>query len=176
MSIFTVCVVGAESTGKSWLAANLAAHFGVVAVTEYARAYCASHGNALTMEQLVHIGSVQDSNIRGTVAASFTADASIVIADTDAIVTAVWAQHGLGHSDPWFDGDLFQSDLYLVTENDLPWEDDGVRIQTEQEQRNRFRTALTGELGRRRLRWVGIAGTGDVRLGRALAAIAALPR
>jgi nicotinamide riboside kinase len=171
MSIFTICVAGAESTGKSWLAARIAAHFGVVAVTEYARAYCATHGNDLTMALLVHVGQVQDSNVRGAVMTSFNAGAPLVVADTDAIVTSVWAGFSGQPLDPWFDGDLFESDLYLVMENDLPWEDDGVRIQTEQRQRDRFRTALTRELDRRKLRWVGIAGTGEKRFERALSAI-----
>lgn len=176
MSILTVCVAGAESTGKSWLAAKIAAHFGVVAVKEYARAYCATHGNNLSMDQLVHVGQVQDSNICGTVKTSFDAGVPIVVADTDAIVTSVWARFTGVAPDPWFAGSLFESDLYLVMENDLPWEDDGVRIQTEQKQRDRFRAALTKELDRRRLHWVGIAGVGEKRFARALDAIAAMER
>ncbi len=176
MSIFNVCVAGAESTGKSWLAAKIAAHFGVVPVTEYARAYCAKHGNDLSMEQLVHVGQVQDSNIRGMLSQSFNAGAALVVADTDAIVTSVWARFSGEPLDPWFGGDLFESDLYLVMENDLPWEDDGVRIQTDQRQRDRFRTALTKELDRRKLRWVGIAGVGEKRFERGLAAIATMQR
>ena len=176
MSITTICVAGAESTGKSWLAAKIAAHFGVVAVKEYARDYCAKHGNALAMAQLVHIGRVQDSNIRGTAMTTFDRGAGWVVADTDAVVTAVWARFSGEPLDPWFGGDLFECDLYLVTENDLPWQDDGVRIQTEQRQRDRFRSALTDELDRRGLRWVGIAGTGEQRFERALAAIAANTR
>ncbi len=176
MSVLTICVAGAESTGKSWLASKIAAHFGVIAVKEYARAYCATHGNDLTMEQLVHIGQVQDSNIRGTVMTSFNAGVFPVVADTDAIVTSVWARFSGAPLDPWFAGNLFESDLYLVMENDLPWEDDGVRIQTEQRQRDRFRAALTRELDRRKLCWVGIAGIGEKRFERALAAIAAHQR
>ncbi len=206
MTLSTICVVGAESTGKSMLAGALAEHFGVGAVTEYARAYCASHGNALTMEQLVHIGEVQDRNIRAAVLDGDNRGAPLVIADTDAIVTSVWAASGgeplerfpvkwnhltvkksrqsstldphFGSTkmrtglDPWFGGELFESALYLVTENDLPWIDDGVRIQTSQAMRDRFREALTAELDRRGLHWVGIAGVGEHRLTRALAAIA----
>jgi NadR type nicotinamide-nucleotide adenylyltransferase len=176
MSITTICVAGAESTGKSWLAAKVAAHFGVVAAKEYARDYCAKHGNALTMAQLVHIAQVQNSNIHGTAMTSLDRGAGWVVADTDAVVTAVWARFSGEPLDPWFGGDLFECDLYLVMENDLPWQDDGVRIQSEQRQRDRFRTALTDELDRRGLRWVGIAGTGDQRFERALAAIAANAR
>ncbi len=171
MSIFTICVAGAESSGKSWLAGKVAAHFATNAVKEYARAYCAAHGNDLSMKQLVHIGQIQDANIRGVVETSSDQQSGCVVADTDAVVTSVWAQFSSELIDPWFAGDLFECDLYLVTENDLPWEDDGVRIQNDQQLRNMFRASLVAELDRRGLRWVGIAGTGDRRFERALAAI-----
>ena len=45
MSIVTICVAGAESTGKSWLAARIAAHYGLVAISEYARATPFALGN-----------------------------------------------------------------------------------------------------------------------------------
>lgn len=173
MSIATICVAGAESTGKSWLAAKLAAHFGIVAVTEYARTYCATHGNDLTLDQLTHIAEVQDSNIRGTVMQSFNAGLGLVVADTDALVTAVWAQFTLGAPPTGFPVRPANMSLYLVTENDLPWEDDGVRRQTQQAERDRFRKLLVRELDRRRLAYVSIAGTGQRRFAAALDAIEA---
>lgn len=173
MSIATLCVAGAESTGKSWLAAKLAAHFGIVAVAEYARSYCATHGNDLTLDQLTHIAQVQDSNIRGTVMQSFNAGQGLVIADTDARVTAVWAQFTLGTNPADFPVTPAPMSLYLVTENDLPWEDDGVRRQAQQAQRDRFRAMLIRELDRCGLPHVSIAGTGERRFVTALAAIEA---
>jgi nicotinamide riboside kinase len=173
MSIYTICVAGAESTGKSWIAHRLAAHYGVVPVTEYARGYCAQHGNNLTMEQLVHIAGVQDSNIRGSVADVWRGEGRqpIVIADTSAIVTAAWAIAGFGHADPWFDRCLFGCDLTLVTENDLPWRDDGVRIQREPGERDRFRAILCRELDRRQCPWVSVGGLGEARFTNALAVV-----
>ena len=171
MSIVTICVAGAESTGKSWLAGRIAAHFGVVAVPEYARAWCATHGNDLSMAQLVHVGEVQDSNIRNMMRETRHHGGEWVVADTDAVVTSVWAQMGDAVVDPWFGGDLFECDLYLVTDNDLPWVDDGVRIQTAQSERDRFRAALIAEIARRGLRWAAVGGLGEARLHHALAVI-----
>lgn len=171
MSIVTICVAGAESTGKSWLAGRIAAHFGLVAVSEYARDYCATHGNDLSMDQLRHIGQTQDAHLRSTVLASFNAGLPYVIADTDAVVTAVWAQVSGDPVDRWFAHGPYECDLYLVTDNDLPWQNDGVRVQSDQRARDRFRNALIAELDRRKLRWVSIGGNGDVRLSAALAVI-----
>lgn len=176
MSIATICVAGAESTGKSWLAAKIAVHFSVTPVTEYARAYCAAHGNDLSMAQLVHVGEVQDSNIRNMVRETRHHGGEWVVADTDAIVTSVWAQMGDAAVDPWFGGGLFECDLYLITDNDLPWVDDGVRIQTAQSERDRFRATLIAEIERRGLRWAAVGGHGEARLTNALAEIEAALR
>lgn len=174
MIVRTLCVAGAESTGKSWLAGRVARHFGVTAVAEYARSYCAQHGNDLSMDQLSHIGAVQDAHLRAAVhqsAAADGADAPLVVADTDAIVTAVWAGLGDEPLDPWFADAPFACDLYLVTENDLPWVDDGVRIQGDPLARDRFRAALIAELDRRGLAWVSVGGLGEARLTNALTAM-----
>lgn len=174
MSLYSICVAGAESTGKSWLAHRIAAHFGIMPVVEYARGYCATHGNNLSMEQLVHVGQVQDSNIRGSVADAWARGGQPwVVADTDAVVTAAWALTGHGAADPWFDTDLFACDLTLVTENDLPWRDDGVRIQRDDRARDRFRATLIGEMDRRKRRWLPVGGLGEARLDNALALIGA---
>jgi NadR type nicotinamide-nucleotide adenylyltransferase len=175
MSIRSICVAGAESTGKSWLVHKLAGHHGIVPITEFAREYCAEHGNDLSMEQLVHIGQMQDSNIRSRIldVVRQPERQTIIVADTDAVVTSVWAQASFGHADPWFDRDLFAFDLTIVTENDLPWRDDGVRIQREQDQRDRFRALLIAELDRRKRPWVSVGGIGEARFTNALAAVEA---
>lgn len=172
VNVRTICVAGAESTGKSWLAGRLASHFGTTEVPEYARAYCAQYGNALSMAQLVHIGAEQDRQIRARVASAAAQHRALVIADTDALVTGVWARFGLGAADPWFDGDMLRADLYLVTDNDLPWMDDGVRIQADLAERDRFRALLIAEVERRGARWLPVGGTGPARLDAALAAMA----
>jgi nicotinamide riboside kinase len=171
VSIVTICVAGAESTGKSWLAARIAAHYGLVAISEYARGYCAAHGNDLSMEQLRHIGQTQDANIRSAVMRSFDQGLPFVVADTDAVVTAVWARQLSQPLDPWFAHGPYEADLYFVTDNDLPWQDDGVRVQADQRIRDRFRKTMIDELERRGLRWVPVGGHGEERLHSAIATI-----
>lgn len=173
MTPFSICVAGAESTGKSWLAGRIAAHFGVAAIPEYARGYCAEHGNALSLDQLIHIAEVQDRTIRSSVRDAIAHGApAIIVADTDAVVTAAWVREIHGGRHPWFARELFAFDLTLVTDNDLPWVDDGVRIQRDNTQRDAFRATLITELEQRGRRWVSVGGIGDARLAHALAAIA----
>jgi NadR type nicotinamide-nucleotide adenylyltransferase len=169
-----ICVAGAESTGKSWLAHRLAAHFGIGHVTEYARQYCAEHGNALSPGQLLHIGQTQDRMIRDALTAAQKAEQTLVIADTDALVTAVWTQ--ILHPDAvpdWFAGDLVEADLTLVMAVDLPWRDDGVRIQRDDADRHAFTAALHAALDHRDRRQVMVTGLGEARFTNALAAIEA---
>jgi nicotinamide riboside kinase len=166
-----ICIAGAESTGKSWLAHRLAAHFGIGHVTEYARAFCAEHGNALTLDQLTHVGQQQDAMIRAALADAAATGQALVIADTDALVTAVWARVSHGRVPDWFTGAIARPQLTLVTENDLPWRDDGVRIQRDNSARAAFRATLVADLNARGHPWNGVGGVGEARFINALAAM-----
>jgi NadR type nicotinamide-nucleotide adenylyltransferase len=169
-----ICVAGAESTGKSWLAHRLAAHFGIGHVTEYARSYCADHGNALSPDQLLHIGQTQDRMIRDALSAAQQAEQTLVIADTDALVTSVWTKtlHP-GAVPDWFAGAMAHADLTLVMAVDLPWRDDGVRIQRDDADRHAFTAALTAALDADGRCWDLVSGIGEARFTNALAAIEA---
>lgn len=167
MSARLIVIAGAESTGKSALAAALAAHLAVPWVDEYARDYCGRHGNDLSAAQLLHIAQQQDRLIRDALLA-----APFVIADTDAVVTAVWAGLSGEPVDRWYASGPQLADLYLVLANDLPWEDDGVRIQRDPASREAFRDAMIAELDRRGHAWCPVSGDGADRLASALAALA----
>ncbi len=166
-----ICIAGAESTGKSWLAQRLADHLGCTAVREYGRDYCLAHGNAVSMEELVHIGQQQERLLADALGAAARAGESYVIADTDALVTAVWADMMYGWRDPWFAGDRLVADLYLVTANDIAWERDAIRVYGADEDRQRFRNLLVAEIVARGGRVAEIPGEGAARFANALAAI-----
>ncbi|MCU0728844.1 MAG: AAA family ATPase [Sphingopyxis sp.] len=164
-----ICIAGAESTGKSWLAHRLAAHFGIGHVTEYARAYCAEHGNALTPDQLAHIGLAQDAMIRDAVTTAVRDNQQLVVTDTDALVTSVWTMMLHPEATPdWYATDFVRPDLTLVTAVDLPWRDDGVRIQRQDADRRAFTVALIDALDRRGHRWASVDGVGEARFTNAL--------
>lgn len=166
-----ICIAGAESTGKSWLAQRLADHLGCTAVREYGRDYCLANGNAVSMDELVHIGREQEDLIEEAMTAATRAGDAFVITDTDALVTAVWADMMYGLRDPWFAGDRLVADLHLVTANDIAWERDAIRVYGADADRQRFRDLLVAEIAARGGRVAEIPGEGAARFANALAAI-----
>ncbi|HEX8063952.1 MAG TPA: AAA family ATPase [Allosphingosinicella sp.] len=165
----TICLHGAESTGKSWLAPRLAAHFGSSFVPEYGRTWCERFGTDLAMADLVAIARTHDSMTR----AALRQCERRLILDTDPLMTAVWADMLLGARDPWFERWDSTADLYLLLDTDLPWRDDGTRLFGGADERGRFQALAAAELERRGVAWARVGGEGEKRFANALAAIAA---
>jgi NadR type nicotinamide-nucleotide adenylyltransferase len=150
----TICLVGAESTGKTMLAERLALYFGTDWVPEYGRAHCDRHGRDLRPDDLVAIAKRQSAAIA---AARRWCDRRL-FADTDALATRVWSQMLLGHV-PEGVGGYPLADLYLLLEDDVPWHDDGTRYFPDAQRRRAF-----SELTRRALEQAGapfVAISGD---------------
>jgi NadR type nicotinamide-nucleotide adenylyltransferase len=125
-----VVVIGAESTGKTTLARALADALGTVWVPEYGRTYW--EGRRYLTDQRWD----PDEFRRITVAQrSLEADLArqatngVVVSDTDALVTAVWAERYLGSSVPGLEAGLAEGrpDLYLLCSPDFAWVQDGTR-------------------------------------------------
>lgn len=118
-----VCFHGAESTGKSAMARWLEASFGIPWVREYGRAYCEKRGTQLAMADLLAIAQGQDAAIRAAVAGG----PPLLVLDTDALMTAAWAQMLFGEVPNVLLG-YPRADLYLLFEPDVPWVKDGTRF------------------------------------------------
>lgn len=166
--MLTVCFHGAESTGKSVMAARLREQFGWPVVREYGREYCETHGTDLTMDDLLAIAQGH---------AVATADAQrarpdVLILDTDPLMTAAWAQMLFNQVPP----ELFgypKADLYLLFEADVPWVADGTRFFGETLARERFSQLAEDVLRQANVPWLPIAGAWDDRERQIIAAIAA---
>jgi NadR type nicotinamide-nucleotide adenylyltransferase len=162
-----VCLHGPESTGKSTLAAALAAHYGAALIDEYGRDYCEIHGTDLDMADLLTIAQTHAQMI----SAAMHRGGTLLILDTDPLMTAVWADMMCGQRDPWFDKFSDVADLYLMPDIDLPWVDDGLRVYGADGERARFFALSRAELDRRGVDYAIIGGTGDARLAAAIAEI-----
>ncbi len=162
-----VCLCGAESTGKSTLAAALAAHFGTIALPEYGRTYCEAFGTELTSADLHRIAA-------GHVA---TRDAAlrhvnrILIEDTDIVMTCAWAEMLFGAGDPVLQAIPASADAYLLLDTDIPWIDDGTRLFGTPERRARFQALTRAELRRRGIVPILVTGNGAERFATAIAAV-----
>ena len=165
----TACLHGAESTGKTTLAAALAAETGALTVGEYGRSHCEAHREPLTLDDLLLIGRAQQAMI----AAAAPYAGPLLIADTDALMTAAWCEMLLGTRP----AELMAApkcDLYLLLEPDLPWVDDGTRFFADAADRRKFATIVAQVLVDAGVPFVRIGGQGDERLAAARAAIGAL--
>ncbi len=155
---------GAESTGKSTLTRQLAAHFNAPFVPEYGRTYCEAYGTDLTPHDLVRI---MHGHEELTVETRKEAD-TLLFSDTDPLMTAAWQMMMFGVRNPELDAFTNIGDLYLLMNNDLEWVDDGLRVHASEEERARFQLLSTAELDRRQVPYVVICGNGDTRKQRAI--------
>lgn len=165
----TICLHGPESTGKSVLSERLARHFDTLWVPEYGRVHCEIFGFDLDAAGLTVIADVQ----RAMIDAARPMCNRRLIADTDALTTAAWSLMILGHvpdTIPLAPG----ADLYLLTDIDVPWQDDGTRYYPDDARRRRFMQACRDVLEQAGARWVEISGPWEERFDKAVAAIEAL--
>jgi len=166
----SICLHGPESTGKSTLSAPLAAHFETIWVPEYGRVHCQLYGFDLDAEGLATIGRTQSAMIR----AGLPWCNKRLIVDTDALTTAAWSLMILGHVPEGVMENFPLADLYLLTDIDIPWEDDGTRYYPAPSDRRRFMAACERVLEGAGAKWVRISGGLEARFEQAVAAIETL--
>jgi nicotinamide riboside kinase len=171
-----IAIVGAESTGKSTLAAALAPRLAsqtglpCTVVGEVLREWCDREGRTPRADEQLAIATEQR---RRTEAAA--AEFDLVVADTMPLMVAVYSQL-------LFDDDALvpmaiaaqrSAAATLLTALDLPWvpdghQRDGPHVRTPVDQRLR---ALLGAHG---IAWSVVGGQGAARLDQALAAVGPL--
>lgn len=165
----TVCLHGAESTGKSVLCERLLVTRGWPFVPEYGRTYCEENGIDLTMTDLLVIAEGQArANRRAMLDAP-----EVLLFDTDQLMTAAWAQMLFGEV-PEQLLTYPKADLYLLFEADVPWREDGTRFFGEDQTRARFAALAEDALLHAGVPFVRIAGTWEEREAKAVAAIEGL--
>ena len=126
-----VCLVGAESTGKTTLAQHLAEHYQTIWVPEYGREYTERR---LTQENNFQWSSAEFTHIAQTQCdleneAARQAN-KLLICDTDAFVTAIWHRRYLGERSIEVEtiaANHRLPDLYFLTDVKTPFEQDGTR-------------------------------------------------
>lgn len=123
--MISIAVVGPESTGKTTLVESLAAHYKTIWVPEYAREYLNEREGHYDQSDLLKIAKGQlklEKEYRKKAK-------GLIFLDTDLFVLKVWSQVKYGSCDPWIiqQLEMHQSDLYLLTFFDIPYEEDPLR-------------------------------------------------
>lgn len=126
-----VCLIGAESTGKTSLARALAARYHTVWVAEYGREHteaklAAGKCDRWDSAEFTHIAEIQ---CRREDAAARQAN-RVLICDTDALATAIWHRRYLHERSPAVEAIAARHrhpDLYLLTDVNTPFVQDGTR-------------------------------------------------
>ena len=118
-----ISVTGAECTGKTTLATDLAEALGVPLVAEVARQYLSGR-SGYERDDVLCIARRQQAAEQAAVSA-----APLVVADTDLTVIQVWWEEKYGPLDPWLaDALAARSERrYLLPAPDLPWKLDPLR-------------------------------------------------
>ena len=91
----------------------------------------------------------------------------LLVADTDALMTAAWSQMMIGY----MPDQLLchrKADLYLMLDNDAPFVDDGTRVYKTTEQRDRFHRIARDALGLSRTKFVDVTGSWEQRFDTAV--------
>ena len=175
MTITTICFHGPESTGKSTLAARLAAHLGTECITEYGREWCETNGTYTSMGDLVEIATEHLRRIGEARARVEAKGSQWLVLDTDPVMTAVWAEMLHGSQHRFFATLPHIADLYLVPDVDLRWVEDGLRYFGDPDIRRRFMDVSLQELERRRLPYAMIRGKGEARFAHVVKAVREIP-
>ncbi len=164
-----ICFHGAESTGKSVLAQKLSADLRLPWVPEYGRAYAEAHGTQFSLADLLAIAAGHEAQVQALAATG----APLALLDTDALMTAAWAQMLFG-TVPAVLLDYPKADLYLLFDPDVPWIKDGTRLFGSAGKRAQFADLAESLLHRAQVPFERISGSWAEREARVRAIVTGL--
>ncbi|MDQ3623861.1 MAG: AAA family ATPase [Verrucomicrobiota bacterium] len=154
-----VCLLGGESSGKSTLAAALAAEFQTVHVEEYGRELWESRGGKLSPEDMLHIAERQVAQE----AAAARRARRFVFCDTSPLTTLFYSGELFGCATPELERlALRRYALAVVCAPDFPFVQDGTRRDTAF--RARQHAWYLEQLARTDQPWMVAAGPVEERL------------
>src|SRR6218665_4002030 len=124
--ILKIGVVGAESTGKTWLCEALARHYGTIWVPEYAREYFNdSDIYNYTLSDLVAIAGKQIAMEEQAMEKA----SRFLFCDTTLITLKIWAELEFQTTPAFIRGQMARTsyDHYFLTDNQVAWAEDPLR-------------------------------------------------
>ncbi len=179
--VFVLALVGAEGSGKTQLAAILAGRLAacgqaVQRVGDMRREFRDRHGRRPRIDEQAVIAAGQSCRIetacRTTLEAAGPAGSGVVVADTTALMTAVYseAEYGDRSLHAIAARDHARCHFTLLASPDLPWQADDVR-RTGERSRETIDSRLRAALHQAGAAYAVIGGTGEARTDAAWAAL-----
>lgn len=171
-----ICILGAESTGKTTLAIDLAKHYHTCWVPEYGRTY--TEGRIYTKKseweswEFTFIAQQQNAfeDALEKVANK------LLICDTDAFATGIWHEKYMGFVSEEVK-QLYKNrkyDLYIVTDPQTPYAKDEIRVG--EDSRLWMHKRFIDELEKERKKYMIVKGSRDERTQKAVESINILPK
>lgn len=163
-----IAITGPESTAKSTLTKELAAHFKGAFYPEYAREYFENHSAHYTIRDIENITRKQVEQYRE----SGELPNKYIFFDTWLIISKVWFHWVYKTVPQWVENEMdsLPMDLYLLCLPDIPWVPDPLR-ENGGAHRHQLFEDYKKELITRNLNFVEIGGEGRVRVRNAIQAI-----
>jgi NadR type nicotinamide-nucleotide adenylyltransferase len=167
-----IVVLGPESTGKSTLCKQLAAHFKSSWVAEYARTYLQDTGNKYEYEDIWEIAKGQ-IGLEKTAGNPPATSHSPLFIDTDLYVMKIWSEISFNKCDNRILTRIAKNkyDLYLLCNTDLPWVDDPLREYPDLLMRRKIYAYYKDCMLNQQVPWVDISGDYEERLQKAINAV-----
>ncbi len=171
MPLKKIVIIGPESTGKSTLCEQLAAHYHTGWVPEYAREYLMTHGTDYKYEDLIAIAQGQLALEDAYTARS--KNLKLLFVDTDMYVMKVWSEFVFGKCEPWILEQILlrKYDGYLLCRTDLPWTADELREYPDPVTREKLFHIYKDCLVNQDTPWSEISGQAGQRLEGAIRAV-----
>lgn len=160
-----IAIVGGESTGKSTLVTDLAQALDTEFAAEFAREYLTPKDGQYTLPESLTIieGQLKWEDEAATRAND--ANKPLIICDTEAISTMLWAEWNFGESLPQVH-ELIKDrhyDLFvLCSPTDMAWDDDGLRKSPTS--REWFTKQFIEQLSSRNRPYIQVQGTREERV------------
>lgn len=167
-----ICIIGAESTGKTTLAQALAAQFDCLWVPEYLRAFCELRGRTPTQHEQSMILKTQVIDEMSAKVRARGRNRPYVFCDTAPLLTAIYSDFVFGDQSLYARARALHSRyaLTLLLEPDIAWVADGLQREGAHV-REPITNLIERELAAINASVVHISGQGDARVQAAAQAI-----
>ena len=172
-----IVIIGPESTGKSTLCIQLAAHYKTLWCPEFARQYLLNNGTDYSFDDLATIAKgqleLEEKYLLEVNNPEFRIQNPKLFLDTDMYVMKVWCEFVFGKCHQFILDEIQtrKYDLYLLCNIDLPWVKDELREYPDEKPRQELFTIYQNILLNQTTPWRLISGTNEERLQNAIKAI-----